>query len=52
MFDVWMMLVFGVAGYAFKKLAYPLAPLVLAIVLGDPRRGVVPAGDAGVAGPR
>jgi putative tricarboxylic transport membrane protein len=35
MFDVWMMLVFGVAGYVFKKLAYPLAPLVLAIVLGD-----------------
>ena len=35
MIDVWMMLVFGVAGYAFKKLAYPLAPLVLAIVLGD-----------------
>ncbi len=34
-FDVWMMLVFGVAGYAFKKLQYPLAPLVLAIVLGD-----------------
>ena len=35
MFDVWMMLVFGVAGYLFKKLGYPLAPLVLAIVLGD-----------------
>jgi putative tricarboxylic transport membrane protein len=35
MFDVWMMVVFGVAGYFFKKLAYPLAPLVLAIVLGD-----------------
>src|SRR5712672_3251189 len=35
MFDVWMMMVFGVAGYAFKKLNYPLAPLVLAIVLGD-----------------
>ncbi len=34
-FDVWMMVVFGVAGYAFKKLSYPLAPLVLAIVLGD-----------------
>src|SRR3954463_4728119 len=34
-FDVWMMLVFGVLGYAFKKLNYPLAPLVLAIVLGD-----------------
>jgi len=29
------MVVFGVAGYLFKKLAYPLAPLVLAIVLGD-----------------
>jgi len=35
MFDVWMMIVFGVLGYAFKKLQYPLAPLVLAIVLGD-----------------
>jgi putative tricarboxylic transport membrane protein len=34
-FDVWMMVLFGVAGYAFKKLNYPLAPLVLAIVLGD-----------------
>jgi putative tricarboxylic transport membrane protein len=34
-FDVYMMVVFGVAGYLFKKLAYPLAPLVLAIVLGD-----------------
>src|SRR4051812_16361647 len=34
-FDVWMMVVFGVLGYAFKKLQYPLAPLVLAIVLGD-----------------
>ena len=35
MFDVWMMLVFGVLGYVFKKLKYPLAPLVLALVLGD-----------------
>src|SRR5574341_2282239 len=34
-FDVWMMVVFGVLGYLFKKLQYPLAPLVLAIVLGD-----------------
>jgi putative tricarboxylic transport membrane protein len=30
-----MMLVFGVLGYLFKKLKYPLAPLVLALVLGD-----------------
>jgi putative tricarboxylic transport membrane protein len=33
--DVSIMLVFGVVGYAFKKLNYPLAPLVLALVLGD-----------------
>jgi putative tricarboxylic transport membrane protein len=29
------MLVFGVVGYLFKKLGYPLAPMVLALVLGD-----------------
>jgi TctA family transporter len=34
-FDIWLMLVFGLIGYVFKKLEYPLAPLVLAIVLGD-----------------
>jgi putative tricarboxylic transport membrane protein len=33
--DVGLMLVFGVIGYLFKKLNYPLAPLVLALVLGD-----------------
>jgi putative tricarboxylic transport membrane protein len=35
MFDVWLMLGFGVLGYIFKKLDYPMAPLVLALVLGD-----------------
>jgi putative tricarboxylic transport membrane protein len=35
MFDVWLMLAFGVVGYIFKKLDYPIAPLVLALVLGD-----------------
>ena len=35
MFDVWLMVGFGVIGYVFKKLDYPLAPLVLALVLGD-----------------
>ena len=35
MFDVWLMMGFGVVGYLFKKLNYPLAPLVLALVLGD-----------------
>ncbi|BAT57796.1 tripartite tricarboxylate transporter TctA family protein [Variibacter gotjawalensis] len=34
-FDVVLMLVFGVIGYLLKKTNYPLAPLVLAIVLGD-----------------
>src|SRR5205809_898143 len=35
MFDVYMMVVFGIVGYFFKKLRYPLAPMVLALVLGD-----------------
>jgi putative tricarboxylic transport membrane protein len=35
MMDIAVMLVFGVIGYVFKKLSYPLAPLVLALVLGD-----------------
>ncbi|WP_076592382.1 tripartite tricarboxylate transporter permease [Herminiimonas arsenitoxidans] len=34
-FDIWLMVIFGVIGYIFKKLNYPLAPLVLALVLGD-----------------
>jgi putative tricarboxylic transport membrane protein len=34
-FDVVMMLVFGILGYILKKCGYPLAPLVLALVLGD-----------------
>src|SRR4051794_38437879 len=33
--DVTIMLIFGVIGYVFKKLSYPLAPMVLALVLGD-----------------
>lgn len=35
MLDIWFMMLFGVVGYIFKKLDYPLAPLVLALVLGD-----------------
>jgi putative tricarboxylic transport membrane protein len=34
MLDIWLMLLFGVMGYVFKKLDYPIAPLVLALVLG------------------
>ena len=34
MHDVWLMLIFGIVGYLMRKLDYPLAPAVLAIVLG------------------
>jgi len=34
LFDVWMMLGFGLLGYVMKKLDYPIVPLVLAMVLG------------------
>ena len=32
--DVWLMFFFGVFGYLMRKLDYPMAPAVLAIVLG------------------
>jgi len=46
LFDVWVMLGFGVIGYVLRRLGYPIAPLVLGIVLGDLmekglRRGLV-----------
>ena len=46
LFDVWVMLGFGVLGYALRRLQYPVAPLVLGMVLGDLmekgfRRGLV-----------
>jgi putative tricarboxylic transport membrane protein len=34
-FDLWLALAFGVMGYIFKKMDYPLAPMVLAMVIGD-----------------
>ncbi|MFQ5961378.1 MAG: tripartite tricarboxylate transporter permease, partial [Candidatus Methylomirabilales bacterium] len=34
-FDVVLVFVFGLAGYVFRKLDYPLAPMVLALVLGN-----------------
>jgi putative tricarboxylic transport membrane protein len=34
MHDVWLMLIFGIVGYLMRKLDYPMAPAVLAIVLG------------------
>jgi putative tricarboxylic transport membrane protein len=35
MFDIWLMLVFGIVGYVFKKIDIPLAPFTLALVLGS-----------------
>ena len=34
-FDLWLVLLFGALGYFFKKLEYPVAPLILAMVIGD-----------------
>jgi len=33
-FDVWVMIAFGIVGYVFRKLELPLAPLVLGLILG------------------
>ena len=35
LFDVWVMLAFGLIGYVLRRLDYPMAPLVLGIILGD-----------------
>jgi putative tricarboxylic transport membrane protein len=35
LFDVYVMLVFGVIGFFLRQWGYPMAPLVLGIVLGD-----------------
>ena len=35
MFDIWLMLGFGIVGYVFKKIGIPLAPFTLALVLGN-----------------
>lgn len=35
LFDIWMMSLFGLLGYAMRKLDFPAAALVLGMVLGD-----------------
>jgi putative tricarboxylic transport membrane protein len=32
--DLWLMIGFGVIGYAFERLKFPIAPLVLGVILG------------------
>ena len=33
-FDMWVMLIFGIIGYLMRKLQFPAAPVVLGLVLG------------------
>lgn len=35
MFDVWVALVFGILGFAMRRLDYPVAPMVLGLVLAS-----------------
>jgi putative tricarboxylic transport membrane protein len=35
-FDVFVMLLFGVVGYILRKLDFPLAPIVLTLIMGPP----------------
>ncbi len=35
MFDVYVMLGFGVVGFVLREMRYPMAPLVMGIILGD-----------------
>jgi putative tricarboxylic transport membrane protein len=32
--DVWLIVVFGVAGYLFERFRFPIAPMVLGVILG------------------
>jgi putative tricarboxylic transport membrane protein len=35
-FDIFVMLLFGIVGYALRKLDFPLAPIVLTLIMGPP----------------
>lgn len=46
LFDIWVMIIFGIIGYPMRKLGYPSAPLVLGLILGpmvdeNLRRGLI-----------
>jgi putative tricarboxylic transport membrane protein len=34
-FDIWTLFWFGVLGYLMKKFSFPLAPMILGVILGD-----------------
>lgn len=45
-FDIWVMIAFGILGYVLRRMDYPMAPLVLGIILGtlldkSLRRGLI-----------
>jgi putative tricarboxylic transport membrane protein len=35
LFDVWVMVGFGLIGFVLREMKYPMAPLVLGVILGD-----------------
>jgi putative tricarboxylic transport membrane protein len=35
LFDVWVMVGFGILGFLLRRMDYPMPPLVLGIILGD-----------------
>jgi putative tricarboxylic transport membrane protein len=35
LFDIWVMVGFGIAGFVLREMKYPMAPLVLGVILGD-----------------
>ena len=37
--NVWVLLIFGLFGYALVKFGFPLAPLILGVILARPDRG-------------
>ena len=46
LFDIWVMIIFGIIGYPMRKFGYPSAPLVLGLILGpmvdeNLRRGLI-----------
>ena len=35
LFDVWVMFGFGILGFVLREMRYPMAPLVLGVILGE-----------------
>ena len=54
LFDLWVMVVFGIVGYVLQRYGYPVAPIVLGLILGPMlethfrRALIVSRGDYGI----